>query len=158
MPAWSTEVQRTHIGGVPYLVHPERERCVLRFLEIGERWGDREHVVQGDLRLTLADLRAAADRGAAFLAARGVRPGDRVLLHGWNSADWIVGFWSALRLGGVVVAGNAWWSEEELAHALGLTRPAAVLTDRPDVPGHPLAELTQDDGDPPPPPRPDEEA
>jgi steroid-24-oyl-CoA synthetase len=160
---WSSEVLRTQLHGIAYLVYPERERSILRFLEIGKRWGDREHIVQGDLRLTLTDLRAAAERGAAFLAARGVSPGDRVLLHGWNSADWIIGFWSTLRLGGAVVTGNAWWSAEELEHALELTEPAVVLSDRPphdgaDMPWHGLAELTGHEGTPPPLPPADEEA
>jgi acyl-CoA synthetase (AMP-forming)/AMP-acid ligase II len=160
---WSSEVRRTHIDEIPYLVYPAREHSILRFLEIGRRWSDREHIVQGDLRLTLADLRAAADRGASFLAAHGVTPGDRVLLHGWNSADWIVGFWSTLRLGGSVVTGNAWWSGDELEHALELTRPAVVLSDRPphagtDVPWHALAAMTDHQGPPPPLPPADEES
>jgi acyl-CoA synthetase (AMP-forming)/AMP-acid ligase II len=162
-PIWSSDVERTSIEGVPYLVYPKRERSVLRFLDLATRWGAREHIVEGEVRLTLDDLRAAADRGAAFLAARGVRPGDRVLLHGWNSADWIVAFWATLRRGAVVVAGNAWWSEEELEHALTLTAPAAVLSDRPPhpraaVPWHPLAGLAEGADPPPPPPAPDEEA
>ena len=150
-------------NGIPYLAYPEREHSVLRFLDIGRRWGHREHIVQGDLRLSLADLRAAADRGASFLAAHGVAPGDRVLLHGWNSADWIIGFWSTLRLGGAVVTGNAWWSPEELEHALALTRPAVVLSDRPpsdgtDAPWHSLAALSEHEGSPPPRPAADEES
>lgn len=163
MTAWSSEVERTHIDGVPYLVYPEREHSILSFLEIAKRWGDREHIVQGDLRLTLTDLRSAADRGAGFLAAHGVTPGSRVLILGWNSAAWIIGFWSVLRLGATVVTGNAWWSEEERDHGLRLIEPQAVLSDRDappgaDMPWLSLQDLADHDGDPPPMPVADEES
>jgi acyl-CoA synthetase (AMP-forming)/AMP-acid ligase II len=79
--------------------------------------------------MTFAQLEAGAWRGAARLTSVGLKPGDRVLVFAANSPDWIVGFWSVALAGCVNVLGNCWWSTEEIAHAVGLTRPTAVLTD-----------------------------
>ena len=128
-PAWSTEVARARFGGVSFLAYPARERSLLGFLDIAARWGDRTHLIQGERRLGLLGLRVASGRGAGTVRALGVRPGDRVLLLGWNSIDWVIAFWSILRAGGVVVTGNRWWSEEEVTHAVGLVAPALVLAD-----------------------------
>ena len=55
---------------------------------------------------TYGGLSAAADRTAAFLAASGVRRGDRVALLMENSRDYVVAFFGALRAGACVVALN----------------------------------------------------
>jgi steroid-24-oyl-CoA synthetase len=127
---WSPEVERVEINGIPYLAYPERERTLLRFLEIAKRWGGRSHIVQGDVRMTVNDLCDAVEAGARVLADEGLGPGDRVLLLGWNCIDWVIAFWATLRVGGVVVTGNAWWSDEEIDHALAVVRPRLVLTDQ----------------------------
>jgi long-chain acyl-CoA synthetase len=44
-----------------------------------------------------------AHRFASELDTRGVRPGDRVLLHGDNSPEWAAAFWGCCLLGAVVV-------------------------------------------------------
>src|SRR5256885_11293078 len=40
---------------------------------------------------------------AQELKARGIRTGDRILLWGPNSAEWVAAFWSCLLIGAVVV-------------------------------------------------------
>lgn len=140
--SWSTELERIEVGGVPFRIYRERERSVLRFLDIARRWGARIYLVQGDARWTFDEVIAAVERRASALASDGVAGGVPVLLLGWSSIDWIVAFWSVLRAGGVVVTGNAWWSDEEVRYALELVEPALVLTDRPDripEPGRALA-------------------
>ena len=66
---------------------------------------------------------------AAALAGAGLRPGQHVLILGWNSPEWIINFWACLQLGAVPVLANAWWSDIEVAEALDLIRPALVLAD-----------------------------
>ncbi|WP_309134339.1 AMP-binding protein [Cellulomonas sp.] len=63
----------------------------------------------------VADLVA---RGAAVLRDLGVGPGDRVALVLPNCTTHLVAFWSALRLGAVVVEHNPTYSADELAHQL----------------------------------------
>ena len=66
-------------------------------------------------------------RVAAHLRGLGVRPGQRIMLLGFNQIEWVVAFWAAQTLGAVAVLGNAWWSEAETATALAqaATRPGA---------------------------------
>jgi long-chain acyl-CoA synthetase len=132
VPYWSTDLERIDVGGVPFTIYREREHSLLRFLEIARRWGDRIYLVQADGRWTIKDVGTAVERRATALAEMGLEPGMPAVVLGWNSIDWIVAFWSILRAGGFVVTANAWWSDEELEHALGLARPALVLTDRPE--------------------------
>jgi long-chain acyl-CoA synthetase len=110
-------------------------------------FSEREYLVQGTRRLTFGDHRRAVDVMATFLESRGVTSGDRVLLLGANSIEWVVSFWAIAQVGAVVVLGNAWWSGSELMHALALTRPTMVLTDErcaPKVPSrHSLVRLDE---------------
>jgi long-chain acyl-CoA synthetase len=56
---------------------------------------------QGDV--TYGELRAAARRTAAYLLARGLRPGDRVLLAGESSLFWVQSYLGIALAGGVSV-------------------------------------------------------
>jgi len=59
---------------------------------------DTEIVADGDTRLTLAELAAAASEAARALAAAGVEPGDRVAVWAPNGWQWVVtafGVWDA---------------------------------------------------------------
>ncbi|WP_019927285.1 non-ribosomal peptide synthetase [Nocardia sp. BMG111209] len=57
----------------------------------------------GDDAMTFAEIDAAADRVAAALVARGVRPGDRVGLHMLRSLTLVPAVFGLLRAGGVCV-------------------------------------------------------
>jgi long-chain acyl-CoA synthetase len=69
---------------------------------------------------TYRGLSDATRRGAAALASRGVRAGDRVAIALPNSPSHVVAFWAALRLGAVVV---------ELNPTLGASETARLVTD-----------------------------
>ena len=97
---WGTEVARGD-GPVPFLVYQQRRRRLTELLEDAARWADRDHLVQGRRRVTFAAMTAASDRVAAHLAARGLGPGDRLLLLAANSPEWVISLWAGLRL--------AWW-------------------------------------------------
>ena len=125
---WGTEVARGD-GPVPFLVYQQRRRRLTELLEDAARWADRDHLVQGRRRVTFAAMTAAADRVAGHLAARGLGPGDRLLLLAANSPEWVISLWAGLRLGAVVAPGNRWWSTDEIAHAIELTAPAVIIAD-----------------------------
>ena len=67
---------------------------------------------------TYGQLAAQVERGARVLHDLGVRAGDRVALVLPNCPAHVVAFWSALRLGAVVVEHNPTYSADELAHQL----------------------------------------
>ncbi|XVV10185.1 class I adenylate-forming enzyme family protein [Actinoplanes sp. CA-131856] len=114
---------------MPLRTYTDRPRDVAGLLAQAERWSMRPHIVQGDTVLDFSQLRHAALAKAAELAAHGADRGDRILLLGFNSPDWIINFWATVSLGAVPVLGNAWWSPQELAGCLDLVDPVLVLAD-----------------------------
>jgi acyl-CoA synthetase (AMP-forming)/AMP-acid ligase II len=75
----------------------------------------REAVVDGALRLTYAQLDRRVRSLAAWLAANGVRRGDRVAVLDHNSAAFIEAYFSAAQLGAVLAPLNIRLSAKELA-------------------------------------------
>jgi long-chain acyl-CoA synthetase len=71
--------------------------------EPARRTPDKIAVVEGDLRLGYGELWQQARQHAAALAARGVRPGDRVALLAPNVADFVRAYYGILAAGAVVV-------------------------------------------------------
>jgi len=113
------------------------------------RWGGRPAVteVRGLRvdRLSYAEIRRRALGLAAALDARGVRPGDRVVLRARAGADWIAAFFGCLHRGAVVVPLDPERPSgftEAVTHQVS---PALLLDDRA------LAALRIDAPAPPPP-------
>ncbi|MEU3984026.1 class I adenylate-forming enzyme family protein [Streptomyces sp. NPDC026672] len=142
---WGQTVER-RTSGVPFLVYAPRRTQVAQLLEDAARWSDRTHLVQGDKRLTFADMFREIERVAAGLHASGLRAGDRLLLLAPNSVEWVVAMWAGFRLGAVVTLGNSWWSAADVEYAVGLVRPAVVIADAPRLallpPGVPGVDIT----------------
>ena len=76
---------------------------------------------------TYRELRDRAHRAALLLATRGIKPGDRVLLIGENSPDWVLGYFAILCAGAIAVPLDQLISAEELAPICKIAAPAAVL-------------------------------
>jgi long-chain acyl-CoA synthetase len=130
-PHWGRDVTEGVVDGHPCRLYAERPRSLPEFLLTARRWADRELLVQGARRLTYAEHERAVARVAVLLGERGVGPGSRVALIGFNSVEWVVTFWAVQAVGATAVLGNAWWSDDELAAALDQADPALVFTDRP---------------------------
>ncbi|WP_307024898.1 class I adenylate-forming enzyme family protein [Arthrobacter globiformis] len=129
-PQWGREVERVHVDSVPYLAYRQRPRSVADFLATARQWNQREYLVQDDRRFTVAEHEAAVARVARYLEERGVGPGSKVVLLGFNSIEWVVGFWAVQALGAVAVLCNAWWSDDEAESAIRQVEPALVITHR----------------------------
>jgi long-chain acyl-CoA synthetase len=86
--------------------------------ENARRRPDRTALVEGDLRLTFAEVwrRALAQAGA--LAGLGVRPGDRVALMAPNTAEFPQAYYAIAAAGGVVVPVHLLLSADEVQHVL----------------------------------------
>ncbi len=74
---------------------------------------------------TYRELRDRAHRAALLLATRNIKPGDRVLLIGENSPDWVVGYFAILSAGAIAVPLDQLISAEELAPICKIAEPAA---------------------------------
>jgi long-chain acyl-CoA synthetase len=126
--AWGTEVRRRRTG-IPFLCYEPRRHHIADLLQDAQRWAERTHLVQGERRLTFDEIRSRIATAAVRFAAAGSRPGDRILLLADNSPEWVIAMWAAAVTGAVAALGNAWWSAEEIAHAIALTSPRLVVCD-----------------------------
>ena len=151
-PGGRFELRAERIGGVEVPAFVHRRAALREWLVESAGFGEREFLVQDGRRLSYAGHLAAVAATADLLAREyGVRCGDRVAVLAANAPDWVVTFWATTVLGGVCVAGNAWWTPREAAYSLGRARPSVVVADarrRPlldglDVPVLPLEELPE---------------
>ncbi len=126
---WGAQVERTLINGHPCLTYRHRRRSAGELLLDGQRFAGRDYLVLGRRRITFSHHQQAVRAVARRLEAAGVGRGDRVLLLGANQPEWVVAFWATLSLGGVVVPGNSWWSEQECHHAVHTVEPAVSIVD-----------------------------
>jgi long-chain acyl-CoA synthetase len=127
--AWGAELVEEYVLGAPCLVFSNRHRDVTGLFADARRFPDRPYLVQGGRRVSFADHERLVGAVAGLLRRRGVEKGSPVLLFGANSVEWVVAYWAILAAGGVVVLGNAWWSEDEVGHAVTTTDPILIVGD-----------------------------
>src|SRR4249919_1638247 len=77
---------------------------------------------------TYGQFAADAARLAGGLAARGIKPGDRVLVHFENCPEALLVRFALARLGAVCVATNAMAAGPEIAHYAEASRATAAIT------------------------------
>jgi long-chain acyl-CoA synthetase len=126
---WSSAVRHGSFGGHDGLVYEDGPATFDDLLSGTSAWTDRTFLVHGERRISFAAFRNAVDAARPKLAALGVEAGDRVMVFGYNSPEWIVALWAAWGSGAVPVLANRWWSPAELDHAVALLRPSLILTD-----------------------------
>ncbi|WP_194898829.1 FadD3 family acyl-CoA ligase [Catenulispora pinisilvae] len=88
--------------------------------------GDREAVVDGEQRLTFADLASRVRQTGRAMIAWGVEPGDRVAIWAPNSAEWIVTALGAVSVGAVLVPLNTRLKAAEVGYILRKSRTKLV--------------------------------
>jgi malonyl-CoA/methylmalonyl-CoA synthetase len=80
--------------------------------------------------LTFGEIAARSSRMASVLAARGLRPGDRLAVQLGNRLEFLDLFLACLELGVIFVPVNALYREREVGHIVGDAEPVAVVTTR----------------------------
>jgi long-chain acyl-CoA synthetase len=126
---WGSDVEDGVVDGHPCRIFSRRRQHVADLLDDAMRWRDRSFLIQGDVRISFGEFNAAVRATAARLALAGLQHGDRVMLLGANSPEWVVAFFAVLKVDAVVVAGNSWWSSEEAEGAVGVVAPRLVVCD-----------------------------
>ena len=97
--------------------------------EARARGGQRALVDASNGRaLTYAELAAAVREGGAWLAARGVQPGDVLALCSPNSIEFVVTWYAASSIGAVVASVDPILQETEIVHPLRLARARWLVT------------------------------
>jgi len=92
------------------------------------RWPADEAIVDGDERVTWAELADRMTRAARAYAASGVRPGDRVALWAPNSLNWLVAALGVYAAGAVLVPVNTRFKGPEAAHVLRTAGARLLVT------------------------------
>jgi HIP---CoA ligase len=105
---------------------PRSLPCALR--ESAARHGEFDAVVDGDVRLTYAELDRAVLDVARSLLALGVAPGDRVAIWAQNCWQWCVATLGIAAAGAVTVPINTRFRGREAAQLIGDSRPVALFT------------------------------
>lgn len=101
---------------------------------------DRPALDVGGRTWTYGELRALGERAAGGLAARGVRPGDRVCIQLDNGLDLVAAHLGCMALGAVRVPLNVHYKALELAPIVEDAAPALAITASPELfPGVPAA-------------------
>ena len=100
--------------------------------EVVDRAADRfaavEAVVDGEVRLTFAQLRSHARQAAKAFIAAGIEPGDRVSIWAPNIWEWVTAELGLHYAGGVLVPLNTRWKGQEAAYVLGVARSRLLFT------------------------------
>ena len=95
-----------------------------------QRFGDDEAVVDGNRRVSFAELSDLVSGAARALVASGIEPGDHVAVWAPNSLEWIVAALAVTTSGGVLVPVNTRFRGAEAAYVLGRSRARALFTVR----------------------------
>lgn len=93
------------------------------------QFADRRYLVYGEERLTYAEAHQRVNAVAAWLAAQGVRSGDRVAIAMRNFPEWMLIYWACVSTGIAVVGMNAWWTAEEMSYGLKDSAPKVLFLD-----------------------------
>jgi long-chain acyl-CoA synthetase len=94
-----------------------------RQIAIVRHQGNRRRVT------TYGELAQLASRFAALLAARGIGPGDRVLLWGDNSAEWVAAFFGCMLRGVLAVPLDAAGAADFAARVAADVSPKLAVGD-----------------------------
>jgi acyl-CoA synthetase (AMP-forming)/AMP-acid ligase II len=115
------------------------ECTVMDLLErVASQHPDVEAYVDGEERVTYAELAAKSAGVAALLADRGVRRGDVVAIRLPTSIEFALAYLGALRLGAVVTGVNPRLGPREVCGIFTRARPVLAVSDDdlpPDAPG-----------------------
>jgi long-chain acyl-CoA synthetase len=116
MTVWGSEVRPCRFGGHEGLGYDQGPTTFDDLLSGTEVWTDRTFLVHGERRISFATFRKAVAAARPMLDSLGVGPGDRVMVFGYNSPEWIGALWATWCSGAVPVLANRWWSAAEVDH------------------------------------------
>jgi acyl-CoA synthetase (AMP-forming)/AMP-acid ligase II len=126
---WACDVAAGHYGGHPGLVYEGGPSTFGDLMAGTGRWTDRTFLVHGDRRITFAEFRDAVQSAREMLVEFGIRGGDRVMVFGYNTPEWVAALWATWLSDAVPVLANRWWSAQEIEHAVDLLAVRHVLAD-----------------------------
>src|SRR5882757_2005619 len=138
-----------HIRGKETAALMPRKNLLSLFADFARFGGDVAVIQRRGYRrqkLTYTELYSSALFWSHALAGRGVVPGDRVLLWGPNSAEWVACFWGILLRGAIVVPMDPAASPDFLQRAIEDAGVKLILRDsqQAELPGLPPSMIIND--------------
>ncbi len=100
-----------------------------RALAAAERFSDAEAIVDGNLRISYAQLGQEIVRSTRAAMGSGIGPGDRVAIWAPNGHRWIIAALGVLGAGGVLVPLSTRLKGGEAAYVLGKAGARTLFTD-----------------------------
>jgi acyl-CoA synthetase (AMP-forming)/AMP-acid ligase II len=98
--------------------------------DAAQRHGATEALVDGEVRLTYAQLAQEVDRYARGFVAAGVGAGDRAAIWAPNCSEWMLAALGLLRAGAVLVPLNTRFKGGEAAYIIGDSGASTLVTAR----------------------------
>ncbi|MPY96440.1 MAG: AMP-binding protein [Actinophytocola sp.] len=120
---------------------PTRETIPAVLADAVRRFPDTEAVIDGDVRLTYADLRQRVRECARLFIAEGVQAHDRVAIWSPNTHHWVIAALGALSAGATLVPINTRFTGHEALDILQRTAASALVVAGPFLGTDRLAEL-----------------
>jgi malonyl-CoA/methylmalonyl-CoA synthetase len=114
------------------------------FHQVAARDPGRTALTIGGETVTHGELDDLVARVGGWLRGRGVDPGDRVVLCGGNTLNFVVGYLGILRAGAVVVLAGPTLTEHELRHLVDNSGATCALAQDPAL--EKLSSILGDDG------------
>jgi non-ribosomal peptide synthetase component E (peptide arylation enzyme) len=112
---WTCDTIAGDYGGHPGLVYEHGPSTFGDLIAGTEQWTDRLFLVHGDRRISFAEFRDAVQSARTALATFGVRAGDRVMVFGYNTPEWVVALWAVWLADAVPVLANRWWKRADFS-------------------------------------------
>ena len=97
------------------------------FRSTARTWPERIAIEEGERTLTFRALDRLVDGVAGWLAANGIRRGDRVAILSENSADYVAVMLACARVGCILACQNWRLTARELRHCVSLVEPKMTL-------------------------------
>lgn len=93
-----------------------------------ERWPEADGLVEGDVRLTFAELADQAETSVRAAMAAGIEPGDRAAIWAPNIREWVLAALGVLGAGGVVVPINTRFKGGEAGYVIEKAGATVLFT------------------------------
>jgi long-chain acyl-CoA synthetase len=132
------EIETILVRGVPIRAYKNAPPTVRQLWLASAQFANREYLVYQDERMTYGEAHKQVASVGAWLAAQGVKRGDRVAIAMRNYPEWLLIYWACVCMGVAVVGMNAWWVAEEIDYAIKDSTPKVIFCD-----GERLARLTE---------------